>query len=1156
MKKFFATLLAAACFVSLSAQQLAFPEAQGWGRFATGGRGGSVYHVTNLNDSGTGSLRDAVSQRNRIIVFDVAGVIVLKSRMTFAQNLYIAGQTAPGEGITVYGNGVSFSGANNLICRYMRFRMGVGGDSGKDCAGVANGTNMIFDHCSFAWGRDETFSINADGKGDLGSITLQHCVVGQGLMSHSAGGLMQADYITLLGNFYCDNTTRNNKVKGRNQYANNLVYNWKDGAYIMGGDSEGQSYCNIQSNLFINGPGGGGNGFTGGNTNFHCYVKDNLQDANCDGVLNPTAITNFSGADVVATPYDYPTLNIVSASSVIDNLNTVGASFPSRDYVDCYMVDEARSFGKAGAFISNEGSLPYGTPNTWTVWQGTKPTDTDGDGIPDTWEARIGSNPSANDAMTIGTDGYTNIERYLNLLPVEGRTLEYLRAPMLVQQTASTTTTMQIEWRDWTEGEQGFIVETKTGTGSYEEKVRVDAGVTTATLTDLDPGTAYSIRIRAWASGPGDAAAIIYSAYSTVVTFKTRPMEAGIVDLDTYEADAIWNIEAGDWDKTTAAWNTADGLYADGQKVLFATGGYSVKVTEDVAPACVAINTDDNLVIAAGGGVVTGATTVNKGGQGKLTFSGAHSYTGATVVHDGTYSFNTLKNSGEASGLGASEEFAQNWVFAGGTYEYTGLSATTNRSAKLLDNGTFAVSTAAATVTMNGTIEGDNDFTIGGKGTVQANTKNFFGYSGATILEGGTLYLPSADISNNGIGSSSKLVFAGGHLRTKGETEGYENYTFPIEVKEGTTSQFSPNRNCYMKGTVTGSGTLQLNIPYVREYVQGNWDGFTGRLIAYAQSNGNLFLLNSGKNIPNAVVDLRNGARACGWDTNGNYTLGGLAGVAGTQLCGSSKQTNNFTCSWTIGGANTDETFRGVINNYSCSGSGHQGTVSITKAGTGVWRLTGANEYKGTTTVNGGTLVVNGTHSGTGLVTVNSGATLAGTGSLAGAVTVKAGGFIQAGDTVVKGGNTLTVKGKLTVQRNGTVNIPMSMANPAQPKLNVLVLSGGASFTNAILNLDLQDVEGALDLPVGTQLKVFSKSGTVSGSFAEIQPAVPGVDKVWDTSSLLTTGVLRVVEDPAVSINAIGGEQGAQTVYDLQGRRVAEPQRGGVYIVNGKKVKL
>lgn len=1153
MRRFLATLFASVCVGALSAQQLAFPEAQGWGRYATGGRNGSVYHVTNLNDSGTGSLRDAVSQKNRIVVFDVAGVIQLKSRLVFAANLYVAGQTAPGEGITVYGNGVSFSGASNIICRYMRFRMGVGGDSGKDCAGVANGTQMIFDHCSFAWGRDETFSINPDGKGDLGYITLQHCVVGQGLMSHSAGGLMQADYISLYGNFYCDNTTRNNKVKGRNQYANNLVYNWKDGAYIMGGDSEGQSYCNIQGNLFINGPGGGGNGFTGGNTNFHCYVTDNLQDANCDGTFNPQAITNFSGADVVASPFDYPALDLVSASSVIDNLYTVGASFPSRDYVDCYMVDECRSFGTAGAFISNEGSLPYGTPNTWAVWKGTKPTDTDGDGIPDAWEERIGSDPAKSDAMTLGSDGYTNIERYLNLLPVEGNALTHLRAPMLPSQTASTTTTMQIAWRDWTEGEEGFVVEAKAADGAYEEVARVEAGATTAQLAGLEPGTAYTIRLRAWATLADES--ILYSDYSTEVTFKTRPLEAGIVDLDTYTPDAVWTAESGNWDKATTAWNTADGLYADGQQVLFQTEGINVTVAEDVAPGCVAVRNDGPLAIVAGDGVVTGATTVNKTGTGTLTFNGAHAYTGATVVHDGTLAFNTLKDGGTASGLGASEEFAQNWVFAGGTYEYTGGSTTTNRSARLLDHGTLAVRSASATVTMNGTIEGDNDFTIGGSGTVQANTMNFFGYTGATVLAGGTLYLPTADITNHGIGSSTKLVFAGGTLRTKGESEGYENYTFPIEVREGTTSQFSPNRNCYMKSTVTGSGTLQWNIPYVREYIQGNWDGFTGRLVANAGSSGNLFLLN-GKSIPNGVVELKNGARACGWDTNGSYTLGGLSGATGTQLCGSSKQTNNFTCAWTIGTANTDETFRGVINNYSCSGSGHQGTVSITKTGTGVWRLTGANEYKGTTTVNGGTLVVNGTHSGTGLVTVNANATLGGTGSLAGAVTVKASGTIHAGDTLVTGKNTLTVKGKLTVQKGGIVNIPVSMAS-AQPKVNALVLNGGASFTNAILNLDIQDLSASFDLPVGTELKVFTKSGTaaVSGSFAEIQPAVPGVDKVWDTTALLTQGVLKVAEDPAVGIDTMEAEGRTSVVYDLNGRRVTVPQQGGVYIVNGKKIK-
>ena len=192
---------------------LAFPGACGWGRYATGGRYGSVYHVTNLNDKGTGSLRDAVSQPNRIVVFDVAGVINISSRMTFARNLYIAGQTAPGEGITVYGNGVSFSNSTNTICRYMKFRMGHNGDSGKDAAGIAGGTDMIFDHCSISWGRDETFSINSDGKGELGRITIMNSIMGQGLLTHSAGGLMQADSITLYRNFYCDNSIPSDKAR-------------------------------------------------------------------------------------------------------------------------------------------------------------------------------------------------------------------------------------------------------------------------------------------------------------------------------------------------------------------------------------------------------------------------------------------------------------------------------------------------------------------------------------------------------------------------------------------------------------------------------------------------------------------------------------------------------------------------------------------------------------------------------------------------------------------------------------------------------------------------------------------------------------------------------------------------------------------------------
>ena len=393
-------ILLASSGLTVDAQQLAFPGAEGWGRFATGGRGGSVYHVTNLKDSGAGSLRDAVSQANRIVVFDVAGVIKLESRLVFAKNLYVAGQTAPGEGITVYGNGVSFSGATNTIVRYMRFRMGKNGDSGKDAAGIANGTNMIFDHCSVSWGRDETFSISPDGKGDLHSITIQNSIIGQGLLTHSAGGLIQADSITLYRNLYVDNSTRNNKVKGRSQFVNNIVYNWSNGAYIMGGDSEGQSYCNIEGNLFMNGPSKGGDAFTGGNENFHFYGNDNWQDSDRDGTFDPSEVTKYSASDRQSKPYPYPEMEKWAGNELIEkSIPAVGASLPYRDYADCYMIDEVMSFGKKGALISNEETLIYGAPTTWKLWGGNKRVDSDNDGMPDAWETANGTDPNKNDAM-------------------------------------------------------------------------------------------------------------------------------------------------------------------------------------------------------------------------------------------------------------------------------------------------------------------------------------------------------------------------------------------------------------------------------------------------------------------------------------------------------------------------------------------------------------------------------------------------------------------------------------------------------------------------------------------------------------------------------------------------------------------------------------
>lgn len=1121
-KTLLTTMLLGSCLTMAQAQQLAFPGAEGFGKYAVGGRNGTVYHVTNLNDSGTGSLRDAVSQSNRIIVFDVAGVIKLESRLVFKNNLYVAGQTAPGEGITVYGNGVSFSGADNTIVRYLRFRMGVGGDSGKDAAGVANGTNMIFDHLSVSWGRDETFSISPDGKGDLGDITIQNSIIAQGLQTHCAGGLVQADNITLYRNLYVDNDTRNAKIKGKNQYVNNIVYNWSSGCFIMGGDSEGTHYANAQSNLFINGPCGGGNAFGGANSDFHIYATDNWQDKDKDGTFDPYEIpqSEYTGGPTFMTsPMESYDLPIVAGNTLLEeSLPTVGASLPYRDYADWYVVNEVKSLGKKGAFISREESLPFGAPTSWSLWGGNKKADTDGDGMPDEWENANGTDPAKNDAMTIADNGYANIENYINSITVADREA-YLRKLICLELTTQAQDALTFSWCNYTDGETGVSVELLQD-GEFKEIARLEADAESYRLEGLEPETAYTVRLRAFDDNGN------YSEYSDELTMKTKPLAVEMVDVENYVADYSWAVGAGNWDMATGNWydvNEIEGIYEDNSNVLFQPAGTAyVTLNETVSPASVVVGGADSTIIS-GTGAIAGATSVNKTGEGVLVLNTTNSYTGQTVLHEGTIEFNSLANGGANSAIGASSEFAQNWIWNGGTWKYTGGNATTNRQALAYEQTEFNIANGA-TIKTDGHIEGVGGLTLSGNGQLTVNTTDFFQYEGPTILRGGALYLSSVDISKAGIGNSSKLVFAGGTLTTKGENSNYETYSFPIEVQEGTTSIFAPHRNCYIKNKVTGNGTLQLNIPYLREYIQGDWSGFTGRLIANGvnsnNSEGSLFLLNESKiSIPNGVVELKGNAHMAGWSTNCEFEIGGISGDAGTYIRGSSKNTAGFTCTWTVGGANTDETFRGIINNLSSS-STKEGTVSIVKKGSGDWRLTGNNVYKGTTTINGGRLIVNGTHTGTGAVTVNNGGTLSGYGTLPGKVTVKSGGTVSPGDTLVKTSFTLKLKGGLSMEKGAVISIPVEVSSSGSATVCKLVVTGVMALNGVTLNLDFAG--GQENIIEGTSFYLFNManvSSVIGDGVVAIEPAVPGEGLAWDTSNLLTTGRLNVVAATSIGEN-------------------------------------
>ena len=1070
MKGFIASLALLLAAMTLQAQQLAFPGAQGWGRFATGGRTGTVYHVTNLNDSGSGSLRDAVSQPNRIVVFDVSGVIQIYSRIVFARNLYVAGQTAPGEGITVYGDGVSFSGADNIIVRYMRFRMGAVGTKDKDCAGVANGQNMIFDHCSFAWGQDENFSVNWDNKGTAPqNITLQNCIVGQGLMTHSAGGLMQADNISLYRILLVDNSTRNFKVKGSNQYVNNLVYNWKNAAYNMGGDSEGQSYANIESNLFINGPAVGGNCLTGGNQNFHFYGSDNWQDQNRDGIFNPTEFTGDGGGDRQAQPFSYPDLEKWAATDLVDKLlPDVGASLPYRDLADCYMIDEVRSFGKEGRLITNENELPIGVPVSWPWFKGEKETDTDGDGMPDWWEEANGCNSAADDAMTIDTNGYANIENYINSITRADRQF-FLRAPMLPKLAAATTASLTLAWSDFTDNEEGFIVEMKKN-GQFVEMGRTNSTTFTIADDDLLPGHAYVVRICAYKGNDR-------SDYTPELTVKTRPEQTDLIDVETFKGTG-----EGEW-------------------LINPLDDETITLTEPTPKTAVVVYSDAHVTLQ-GDGYISGSASLNKAGEGTLTVASPQQYEGATVLHDGIYEFSLLANGGLPSGLGMSQEFAQNWVMDGGTYSYTGPTATTNRSARLYDATTLSVANAATVVTLNGSFEGQGDLVVEGEGTLDVNTPDFFQFDGNLVMQGGTLRLASKTVSDAGIGRASRLVMAGGTFTTVGKNEASVTYNFPIVAQPGTTSTVDFDLWNTNKCNVSGTGTLVWNVHYLREYIEGNWDNYTGRLIVNGtgKQNQSQFAIRNGVGVSNATLYLTGNASVNGGKNQSTYYLGGLSGDAGTALSGFNvKQKGEGT--WVVGGANTDEDFHGIIDDYDQAHS-HPGTTAIEKQGSGDWRLTGNNTYSGTTTVTAGTLIVNGRHTGTGAVTVRTNATLAGTGQLAAATTINTGATLLAGDTIVDGMG-LTFNGTLKMNGTSTLIVPAD-----RTKSNTITLAAAATISNQATLQILMD-EAPYDKTV---FHIFNISGaTISGQFAQILPATPGEGQTWDTSELYTNGTIRVV---------------------------------------------
>jgi hypothetical protein len=460
-------LLAASVPTALQAQQLvAFPGAEGYGRFATGGRGGQVVEVTNLNDSGAGSFRDAFNQypgQPITIVFRVGGIIELNTPLRPTRsNLTIAGQTAPGDGICLKRSTFKLFG-NNIIVRYIRTRPGdIKGSNSPAVYGMnmENCKNFIVDHCSMSWAIEEAATFY-----DNNNSTVQWCLISESLNSsfngkgdHGYAGVWGGQYSSYHHNLIAHHHSRTIRFNGARahdtvavvDYRNNVIYNWGNNNAAYGNEVEingGSAQLNLVNNYYKAGPATPAsratnifditeayNAATPNKPTGKVYADGNYVDGypaitadNWSGGIKiryypATTLLQFKQA--APTPSLAPVTTQTAQAAYTSVLAQAGATLPRRDVVDARIVNETSTGTATGS--SPQGSTTYGLNQGiidsqadvggWPAYVGgTAPLDTDQDGMPDTWETAMGLNPNlATDRNTVGANGYTMLENYLN----------------------------------------------------------------------------------------------------------------------------------------------------------------------------------------------------------------------------------------------------------------------------------------------------------------------------------------------------------------------------------------------------------------------------------------------------------------------------------------------------------------------------------------------------------------------------------------------------------------------------------------------------------------------------------------------------------------------------------------------------------------------
>jgi hypothetical protein len=417
----------------------AFPGAEGAGQWAAGGRGGRVIAVTSLEDSGPGSLREALNAKGpRTVVFRVSGTIELKSPLRIREPFVtVAGQTAPGDGICLKNFEFQIGQTHDVIVRHLRCRPGdkTSKAGEMDALTIWDAQDVIVDHCSATWSTDECLSITRDSD----RVTVQHCLIAEALTSHGLGSIIGTYHggVSFLHNLYAHNRDRNPRASGyqsekkhaedagpRIEFRGNTLFNWTSGPGYTG-SGEARAPERIAMNYTGNYLKPGADTSPAYRASAFVVYGGGVAELFVDGnqVESPPKPVAFqselvivrAGATLImretALPFEPPAEKLSARAAYLRALESAGATKPRRDAVDTRII--------AGVRDGSGRQIKTIPEDAWPLLRGSAPEpDTDGDGLPDAWETAHALNPAdpADAARPASPEGWTHMEVWLNSL--------------------------------------------------------------------------------------------------------------------------------------------------------------------------------------------------------------------------------------------------------------------------------------------------------------------------------------------------------------------------------------------------------------------------------------------------------------------------------------------------------------------------------------------------------------------------------------------------------------------------------------------------------------------------------------------------------------------------------------------------------------------